>query len=121
LTPAPAGALCYRDRCDLKEPAGKLGRATIVDSREAPSNVVTMNSQVRLRDLDTNGETVFALAFPGDADIGAGRLSVFSPIGTAILGCSAGETIETRVPAGRRRGKIEEMLYQPEAAGDYHL
>jgi len=113
--------LCYRDRCDLKEPAGKLGRATIVDSREAPSNVVTMNSQVRLRDLDTNGETVFALAFPGDADIGAGRLSVFSPIGTAILGCSAGETIETRVPAGRRRGKIEEMLYQPEAAGDYHL
>ncbi len=68
------------------------------------------------------GETSeYTLVFPKDADIESGRISVMSPIGTAILGYSVGDAIEWTVPAGTRRIRIEAVPYQPEAAGDYHL
>jgi regulator of nucleoside diphosphate kinase len=110
-----------RDRSDLEELEAELQKARLVDAREVPPNAVTMNSRVRLLDIDKNQSMVFTLVFPKDADIDAGKLSVLSPIGTAILGYSAGDVIEWRVPRGIRRIQIEQVLYQPEAAGDYHL
>jgi regulator of nucleoside diphosphate kinase len=44
-----------------------------------------------------------------------------APIGTALIGYRAGDVIEWKVPAGLRKLKVLEVLYQPEAAGDYHL
>ena len=116
-----AGAFTYRGRSDLKELEEEVSRAQVVDSRKVPPTVITMNSRVKLRDLDTGEEMVFTLVFPREADIDGGRLSVISPVGTAILGYTEGDTIEWKVPSGRRRIKIEKVLYQPEAAGDYHL
>jgi regulator of nucleoside diphosphate kinase len=110
-----------QERSDLAELEEELQKAKLVDSKEVPPNVVTMNSRVRLLDVDKNRSMVFTLVFPGDADIDAGKLSVLSPIGTAILGYSVGDVIEWRVPRGMRRIKIEHLLYQPEAAGDFHL
>jgi len=118
---AVAGEFRYRDRADLQELEEELDNCKVVESTEVPPDVVTMNSRVRLRDLATQEEMVFTLVFPKDADIAAGKLSVVSPIGTAILGYSTGDTVEWRVPAGMRRIRIEELLYQPEAAGDFHL
>ena len=111
----------YRDRSDLKRLAEELNHGRLVDSRDVSPTVVTMNSRVRLRDLDTNEVMEYTLVFPKDAAIERGRISVISPIGTAILGYSFGDTIEWTVPAGKRRITIEALLYQPEAAGDYHL
>jgi len=116
-----AGAFTFRGRSDLKDLEEEVSRAQVVDSRKVPPTVITMNSRVKLRDLDTGEELVFTLVFPREADIDRGRLSVISPVGTAILGYTEGDTIEWKVPAGRRRIKIEKVLYQPEAAGDYHL
>jgi len=118
---AVAGEFSYRDRGDLKELEAELQEGKLVDSKEVPPNVVTMNSRVRLIDLDNNESMVFTLVFPKDADIDAGKLSVLSPIGTAILGYSVRDVIEWHVPAGIRRIKIEKVLYQPEAVGDFHL
>jgi regulator of nucleoside diphosphate kinase len=98
----------------------ELERAQIVSPQDIPGDVVTMNSRARIKDLDSNEEMVFALVFPSEADYVRGRLSVLAPIGTALLGCRAGDTVEWEVPAGVRRFKIEQILYQPEAAGDYH-
>jgi regulator of nucleoside diphosphate kinase len=116
-----AGAFTYRGRSDLKDLEEEVSRSQVVDSREVPPTVITMNSRVKLRDLDTGEEMVFTLVFPREADIDRGRLSVITPVGTAILGYTEGDTIEWKVPAGKRRIKIEKVLYQPEAAGDYHL
>lgn len=118
---AVAGEFNYRDRGDLEELETELKDGKVVDSMNVPPNVVTMNSRVRLVDVDENKTMVFTLTFPKDADIEAGKLSVLSPVGTAILGHSEGDVIEWRVPAGFRLLKIEKVLYQPEAAGDYHL
>jgi len=98
-----------------------LERATILDSKDMPANVVTMNSKVYLRDVDSRQETIFTLVFPQDADMAENRVSVLAPVGSAVLGYKAGDTIEWKVPARIKRLKIESVIYQPEAAGNYHL
>ena len=118
---AAAGEFNYRDRDDLEELETELQEGKLFDSKEVPPNVVTMNTRVQLVEVDSNQSMVFTLVFPKKADIDAGKLSVLSPIGTAILGYSERDLIEWRVPAGLRRIEIEKVLYQPEAAGDYHL
>jgi regulator of nucleoside diphosphate kinase len=99
----------------------ELDHASVVASSDIPKNVITMNSQVCLVDQDTQKEERFTLVFPQDADISQGRISVLAPIGTAMLGYRAGEVFRWKVPAGERRLKVKEIIYQPEAAGDYHL
>ena len=110
-----------RDRLDLEELEKELSQGIVVDSKKVPANVVTMNSKVRLLDLDTNKEMVVTLVFPLSADIDRNRISIVSPVGTAILGYSAGDEVEWKVPAGIRRIRIEEILYQPEASGHYSI
>ena len=53
-----------------------------------------------------------------DANVAARRVSVLAPMGTALLGYRVGDAVEWAMPGGRRRLLVEEILYQPEAAGD---
>ncbi len=108
-----------RERADLAEMAAEINRASVVEASRIPASVVTMHSKVKLQDLDTGEKMVFTLVFPDEANIEAGKISVISPIGTAILGYAAGDEIAWKVPAGTRRIKIEEVLFQPEAAGEH--
>ncbi|MBE0409184.1 MAG: nucleoside diphosphate kinase regulator [Anaerolineales bacterium] len=111
----------YRDTPYLDSLAKELNEAIVVPSKEMPPDVITMNSRVRLRDLDADEEMVYTLVFPEDANISQGKVSVLAPIGTAMLGYRVGEIFEWQVPEGIRKIKIEEMLYQPEASGDYDV
>ena len=99
----------------------ELERAETVEPQEVSPDVITMRSKVRLKDLRTGEEVVYSLVFPTEADFSAGKISVLAPIGTAMLGYREGSVIEWHVPSGLRRLKVEEILYQPEAAGDYNL
>jgi regulator of nucleoside diphosphate kinase len=97
----------------------ELERAAAVDPHEVPGDVVTMNSTVRLRDLN-DGETFeYTLVYPRDANAAEDRVSILAPIGTAILGCRAGDVVEWPVPAGVARLQVEEVVFQPERAGDF--
>lgn len=95
----------------------ELERATIVRASEVAADVVTMNSRVRVVDLNTGRELTYQVVFPSDADVAKNRISVLAPIGTGLLGCRAGATLEWQVPAGLRRMRIVEIEYQPEATG----
>ena len=106
---------------NLRRLEQELGRAETVAPKDVPADVITMRSKVRLRDLSTGEEMVYTLVFPTEANYEEGRISVLAPVGTAMLGYRVGDTIEWQVPAGLRRLKVEEILYQPEAAGDYNL
>lgn len=99
----------------------ELDRANIVSPKDIPPDVVTMNSRVRLSDLSKGGELVYTLVFPRDADAATGKISILAPVGTAILGYRVGDIVEWQVPIGTRKLRIEEILYQPEAAGDFDL
>jgi regulator of nucleoside diphosphate kinase len=111
---------------DLSRLRDELQRALVVKSTEIPRDVVTMNSRVRLRDLDSGDAVVFSLVYPSfvhrsGTDVPEMTVSVLAPVGTAILGYRVGDTVEWEVPAGVRRLKVEDVLYQPEATGRYDL
>ena len=99
----------------------ELDRANIVDPKEIAMDAITMRSKVRLKDLESRKEMIYSLVFPNEADVDEGRISVLAPVGTAMIGYRVGDIIEWEVPSGLRRLKVEEVLYQPEASGDYQL
>ena len=111
----------YRGSEYLDKLQTELEHAQIVESHAVSQDVVTMNSTVVLLDLTTGEEETYTLVFPEDADIGRGKISVLAPIGTAMLGYEVGDIFEWKVPAGERRLQVKQILYQPEAAGDYDL
>lgn len=111
----------HRDKKHLMDLEDELSRARVVPSKTIPGDVITMNSKVRLIDLDSGGEMTYSLVFPGDANVAENKISVLAPIGTALIGYRVGDTIEWKVPGGLKKLKVEEILYQPERAGDYHL
>lgn len=90
-------------------------------SDEVPPDVITMNSRVKLQDLDSGDEMIYTLVYPSDADTGQNRISILAPIGTALIGYRVGDIVEWKVPSGVKRLKVEEILYQPEASGDFDL
>lgn len=108
-------------RDDLTRLRSELDHARVVEPEEIPGDVITMNSKARLRDLDDQEEMTFTLVFPEHASIDHDRISVVAPIGTAMLGQREGDEFEWEVPAGRVRLKVIKVLYQPEAARQYHL
>lgn len=119
LRPLIEGMKNSRD--DLRALQVELESAHVVTPTEVPPDVITMNSKARLRDLDTGEEMIFTLVFPGNADIEHDKISVVAPIGTAMLGHRVDDEFSWDVPAGSVRLRVEEVLYQPEAAGHYHL
>ena len=109
------------DREYLNKLESELDRAEIVDPKHIPADVITMSSKVCLKDLVSGEANTYSLVFPKEADFTQGKISILAPIGTAILGFKLGDTIEWPVPSGLRRLRVDNILYQPEAAGDYEL
>ncbi|MEA5113632.1 MAG: nucleoside diphosphate kinase regulator [Geobacteraceae bacterium] len=99
----------------------ELMKAKVVDSADVPSNVITMNSKVLLKQLDSGKSEEYVLVFPKHANDKINMVSILSPIGTAIIGCRVGDVFGVKTQDGERQMMVEQILYQPEAAGDYHL
>ena len=106
---------------EVDDLARELARGTEVDSTAVGPDVVTMNSRVRVTDLDSNTTSVYTIVFPQDVDAARGRISILSPLGTALLGFRAGDVVTWDLPEGPRTLRVDEIVYQPEAAGDFHL
>lgn len=107
---------------ELQSLENLLDLARIVRSDEVPHDVVTMNSRVVFRDLGTGSEGKVTIAYPADADPSSGRISVLSPVGSALVGAAEGQEIELPLPHGNRRSiRIESVVYQPEAQGHFAL
>lgn len=99
----------------------ELARAEVVEPREMPPAVVTMNSKVRFGVQSTEQEFELTLVYPKDLDTSGDKISILAPVGSALLGLSQGDEIEWPKPGGGvLRVRIEEVTYQPERAGEYH-
>lgn len=99
----------------------ELERAIVVAPEKISRKVVTMNSRVRIHDLDRGSELVVTVVFPFESNAELRRMSVLAPLGTALLGSRVNETVSFEAPGGPRRVKIVGIEYQPEsAARDRH-
>ncbi|MFD2786753.1 GreA/GreB family elongation factor [Hymenobacter rubripertinctus] len=97
----------------------ELTRAQLVDSHDILPDVVTMNSRLKLRALHSAEELHFTLVYPPDADQARHRVSVLEPVGIAVLGCRLGDQLRLSHGTGAATYWVEDILHQPEAAGDW--
>jgi regulator of nucleoside diphosphate kinase len=99
----------------------ELARAEVLAPTQIPPTVVTMNSKVKFRVDATAEEFCLTLVYPKDVDSSGATISVLAPVGSALLGLSQGDEIEWPRPGGGKlKVRIEEVVYQPERAGEYH-
>ena len=96
----------------------ELRKANAIPPENMPKNVVTLHTTFRLRSLASGDEKVVTLVFPDEMRlVHAPRqsgVSILSPLGSALFGRAVGDVVDRPVKA-----RVEEILYQPEAAGDY--
>lgn len=106
----------------INELEEELSRATIVDPKEVPPTIVTMNSTVKFFVESTQKEFELTLVYPKNMDSSGKTISILAPVGSALLGLSIGDNIEWPKPGGGNlEVKITEIIYQPERSGDYRL
>ena len=98
-----------KDREHLLDLQQEIDEARIVDADDIDADVVTMQSEVRVRDRMTGVSRDYRLVSPAHADLAAGRLSVLAPLGTALLGYREGDEVEWQMPGGPRLVQIEKV------------
>jgi regulator of nucleoside diphosphate kinase len=76
--------------------------ARLVPDHELPADRVAMNSKVTYREEPGGASRSVVLVHPIDADAAAGRVSVLSPVGLALLGRGVGSLVDVEIPGGKR-------------------
>ena len=100
----------------------ELVRAQIVESKDVPPDVVTMNSTVTFRIENTGREFSLKLVYPKDADGSPDKVSVLAPVDSALLGIREGQTIMWPMPGGVSHNVlVVKVNDQPERSGNYSL
>ena len=116
LAAIPASA--FPGKADLQ---AELDRADVVAPEDMPPTVVTMNSTVQFTIVETGKSFCLTLVYPRDMDGSADRVSIFAPVGSALLGMSVGDELAWPGPGGKAMTvRVKEVVYQPEAAGELH-
>ncbi|WP_134016739.1 nucleoside diphosphate kinase regulator [Modicisalibacter xianhensis] len=115
------------DTCDARNRSiaeilqAELLRAEIYDPEEMPADVISMNSRVRFTELTYGNAITRTLVFPHALAETPDGLSILAPVGAALLGLRVGDTIDWLLPDGRpTRLRVDAILWQPEAAKQYH-
>lgn len=92
----------------------ELGRAVVVSADQVPDDVVRINSRVIYLDKSSGLQREIELCFPEDADFKSGKISVISPVGSALIGLKSGQEIDWPFPNGEsRRLKVVDVTYKP--------
>ena len=116
LAALPSSALAGK-----AELQAELDRAEVLAPEEMPATVVTMNSTVKFSIKETGKEFCLTLVYPRDADGTADRISIFAPVGSALLGLAVGDELAWPGPGGKSMTvRVKDILYQPESAGELH-
>jgi len=99
-----------------------IDSADLVRSQDVPANVVTMYSQVRVAPVHGGEQRQLTVCYPADANPAAGFVSVLSPMGSSLLGLPVGAIAEWTAPDGNGVAfQVLDILFQPEASGNYTL
>ena len=86
-----------------------LEHARVIDKSKLGSERVGLLSQVEMTNLGNNATMTHTIVSPHEANLREGKISIKSPIGQALLGKKAGDTVEVHVPAGILKLRIESI------------
>ena len=86
-----------------------LEHARVIDPDNLPKDRVSLLSRVEFTNLTTNTRMKLEIVSPHEMNLEAGKISLKSPIGAALMGKKVGEIVEVQVPAGTLRLRIESI------------
>ncbi len=108
----------FPGKADLE---AEIARADIVEPGDIPPEVVTMNSTVTFVMAETDKQFQLTLVYPKDLDGSADKVSIFAPVGSALLGLSVGDELAWPSVGGKNMTvRVTGIVYQPERAGELH-
>ena len=93
----------------IGELKGKLNRADIIDCTKVECDRAVFGTVVSLLDLDTEEKVTYQLLGPDDADFDSGSISIYSPVGRAIVGHSVGDKVSVELPRGDRHFEVNDI------------
>ena len=88
-----------------------LEHSRVIDPNVLPKDRVSLLSRVEFTNLATNTRMKFEIVSPHEMDLEAGKISLNSPIGAALMGKKVGEIAEAQVPSGTLRLRIESITF----------
>jgi regulator of nucleoside diphosphate kinase len=104
-----------------RELVKNLKTARLLSQKEIGNNVVTMNSRVKLKELNNSREAEITITYPQDAEPHERKVSILSEVGVALLGRQENDVVSWTTPKGVGVFEVKKIVYQPEAAGHYYL
>lgn len=102
------------DKQDEMSLGHELSRAIIVNKDALPPFTVRLNSKVTVVNQETQRVMEFMIVMPEQADMAQQKVSILSPMGTALIGFRKGEEVLWRVPAGLKRFRILDVVNKPQ-------
>lgn len=88
----------------------KIANADVIEPGTLPKDCARFASTVLLENIDTGDEVKYQLVGQEESDIDKGRISVFSPLGKAIIGKKPGDEVVLQAPGGKRNYELIEIL-----------
>jgi transcription elongation factor GreA len=86
-----------------------LEHSRVIDPDVLPKDRVCLLSRVEFTNLATNTRMTFEIVSPHEMDLEAGKISLKSPIGAALMGKKVGDIAEAQVPSGTLRLRIDSI------------
>lgn len=88
-----------------------LTYARVIDTKTLPKDQITLLSKVEFTNLNTNARMAYTIVSPHEMNLQEGKISLKSPIGAALMGHQAGDTVEVQAPAGLLKLHIENVTF----------
>ncbi len=96
----------------LAELEDVISRAEVIDTSKLSGDTVRFGATVMVADEDTDEEITYLIVGAHEADIGAGRLSVTSPLARALIGKTVGDMVEVTTPGGSKGYEICDVTFE---------
>lgn len=90
----------------------KIANAEVVDITTLVSDKIIFGAHIVLEDLETNDEIKYQIVGEDEADVKAGRISVFSPLARAVIGKRKGDIVEFKSPKGEKEYEVKKFFFK---------
>jgi transcription elongation factor GreA len=96
----------------IRQIEDRLARAQVIDPTTQSPDAVRFGATVLLMDIESGDEITYTIVGEDESDVAAGRISVTSPVGRALMGKPVDEVVRVQVPRGTREFEIREIRFE---------
>lgn len=96
----------------IAELEDKLARAEVIDVKMLAGDSIKFGASVKLIDEDTEESVAYQIVGDDESNLSKGKISLSSPLAKALIGKSAGDSVDVRTPGGVKSYEVIEVSFQ---------